>query len=533
MHKNMEQVRQKSRIFELVDKLKKGEMSLDSLINQLESGAVQLYDELPHIREGSEPPTLTKAHTDEASAVLGVLYDDIVSLFDELVPGSAQERADFLAKDKNPYEQTLGDRDDELARKASPELARRLDKFDDSFGDTENVIRYFLGYRDILRDEVERRKRERKEKKRESARLPYIIPINTSREIKTSLRAVSDGRTLRYWEPVQGEIALRHSIPDELFETKLTTVDTNDTYDSLKKLLQDWGGVEGALQFQFIFEAALSHDRAYLDIDELIRELRLTVHSVEERREMREKVYNRLKMFSQIESYGERPEPYTDSLTKIPHKVYSKGPFIKLLDHYFTNEQIAEKDNVPIGVTIVAGDWADEHRGNRRVLQCIGNARRLAGLPTNQATGEWALSVGLALSQYWRQGANKKAKTVREGDNKTESIVFDEPFTREQLLDLFQPSKFPVSEMLQSKNPGRAKDVWGKAIKLLKTRGVISYYEQIGKSRLPAQRWQNAWWKEELFDIRPAQETKENAIEINKAATKRRQANARKSISKW
>jgi hypothetical protein len=175
----MEKTAHKSRIFELVDKLKKGEMSLDGLVNQLENGSVPLYEGNPlkdvYKRENGESFTPSVVHTDEASAVLGVLYDDIVSLFDELVPGSAQERADFLAKLGHPFETALGDYDDELARKASPELARRLDKFNDSFEDIEDVIRYFLGYRDLLRDEVGRRKRERKA----ATKKPILKPLTT------------------------------------------------------------------------------------------------------------------------------------------------------------------------------------------------------------------------------------------------------------------------------------------------------------------------------------------------------------------
>jgi hypothetical protein len=525
----MEKIAHKNRIFELADKLKKGEMSLDDLINQIENGTVQLYAAALEKRADSD--LLTPVHTDEASAVLGVIYDDIVSLFDELIPGSAQERADFLANDPYPYEVTLGEYDDKLARKASPELARRLDEFDESFGETEDVIRYFLGYRDLLRDEVGRRKRA-KDKKRGSSHLPYIVPVNTSREIKTSLQAVADGKTLRNWENVQGEIALRHVIPGEKFETKLTTADEKDTYESLKSLLKEWGGLECALQFQFVFEAVLLHERAYLDLDDLIRELRWNVHSVEERQEMREKVFKRLNLFSQIASYGERPEIYTDSLTKEKNKVFSRGPFIRLLDHYFTEQQIKDKETVPIGVTAVAGDWANQHRGNRQILHAIGNARRLVGLSTGQASGEWALSIGLTLLQYWRQAANKHSRVERVGEKKELTIIFDKPFTRFQLLDLFPPSKFPVAEMLKSKNPGRARSTWDKAIDLLKKQGVISYYAQLNKKELPPQRWQNTWLEDETFDIRPATEAKNDAIEINQSGKKLRDSWVKKNGSK-
>ncbi len=398
------------------------------------------------------------------------------------------------------------------------------------FSETEKLI----NIRDKLRDEVNRRKQtpQKKEKKRESSHLPYIVPVNTSREIKTSLQAVADGKTLRNWEPVQGEIALRHAIPGEEFETKLTTADGNGTYESLKCLLKEWGGLECALQFQFVFEAVLLHERAYLDLDDLIRELRWNVHSVEERQEMRERVFNRLNLFSQIASYGERSELYTDSLTKEKNKIFSRGPFIRLLDHYFTEQQIKNKETVPIGVTAVAGDWANQHRGNRQILHAIGNARRLAGLSTGQASGEWALSIGLTLLQYWRQAANKHSRVERVGENKELTIIFDKPFTRFQLLDLFPPSKFPVAEMLQSKNPGRARTTWDKAITLLKKQGVISYYAQLNKKELPPQRWQNTWLKDETFDIRPATEAKNDAIEINQSGTKLRAAWAKKNGSK-
>ncbi len=144
-------------------------MSLDGLINQLENGAIQLYEETPpkgvYKYENGEPFTPPKSHTDEASAVLNVVYDDIIDLLDRLIPGTAQKRTDRLAKLGSRYEETLGERDYELARKVSPVLTRRLDEFDESFGESEDVIRYFLGYRDILRDEVERRKREKKGKR--------------------------------------------------------------------------------------------------------------------------------------------------------------------------------------------------------------------------------------------------------------------------------------------------------------------------------------------------------------------------------
>jgi hypothetical protein len=177
----MKKVKQKSRIFELVDKLKTGEMSLDGLINQMETGALGVYEgnleKLVVTPKDGEPFTPPTVHTDEASAVLNVVYDDIIDLFDQLIPGTAQERADLFANQR--WETTLGERDDALAKTVNPEVARRIDELDESFGEREDVIRYYLGWRDILRDEVNRRKQAKEQKPKRNRQTQKLTPLDS------------------------------------------------------------------------------------------------------------------------------------------------------------------------------------------------------------------------------------------------------------------------------------------------------------------------------------------------------------------
>jgi hypothetical protein len=387
---------------------------------------------------------------------------------------------------------------------------------------TLNINKWFL-MRDALRDEVERRK-QAKEQKRENSKLPAVVRFQTSPEIIGSLRAISDGADLRNWERSKSEVALIHSIPNKKHETKLTGLDADSTYDLLENQLKEVSEPECALQSQFVYEAVLTHERAYLELDYLIRELGWKPRTVAERQKMRETVYKRLCLLSQLSNHGERVEMYKDTLTNKKEKIYGFGKLIYLLDPYFTEQQIQNGDTIPTSVTIVAGDKLNQYRGNRKILQDIGNARRLSGLPTGQAQGDWGVSIGLALNYYWRQDASR-VQINRVGEDKLPSPMFNQ-FTRHQLLVMFPSVKFPVEEILQGDKPHRAQEHWNGAVKWLKKRGVISYTSPAAK--LPRQGWQKFWLHEELLDIRPANEARQDVIEIAQAAQKKKKIFAKK-----
>ncbi len=408
----------------------------------------------------------------------------------------------------------------------SPIIHKIIEETTRKYAPDEKLLLLYI--RDAVRDESKRLEREKSEKtKIGSSKLPAVVRIQTSAEITGSLRAISDGATGRNWSRSKAEVALIHSDPKKHHESKLSPVNADCTYDLLEQQLREVSEPECALQSHFVFEAVLTHDRAYLELDYLIRELGWKPHSVAERQEMRVIVYKRLCLLSQLSSHGERVEMYADSITKKREKIYGFGKLIYLLDPYFTEQQIKEGDNIPTGITVAAGDKLNEHRGNKKILQDIGNARRLAGLPTGQAQGDWAVSIGLALNYYWREGASR-AQINRAGEENLPTPMVKK-FTRKELLDMFPSVKFPVNDILESDKPKRAQVFFDGAIKLLKKKGVISWVSP--PATLPRQGWQRTWLNEEMLDIRPANEAKQNVMDIAKAAQNKRKSFAKKPLT--
>jgi hypothetical protein len=389
----------------------------------------------------------------------------------------------------------------------------------------------WLVLRDALRDEVERRK-QAKEKKRESSKFPEVVPAQTSEEIKYGLRAITDGKTLQNWTRSPFETACIHAIPGAPFEIKLFTNEDTETHETLEAIIKEFSSPVAALFCQFIFNSVLIHERAHLELDSLIRELGFEVRTAADRQKHRARVFDWIQALSRLGCFGERHKPYRDSFTNKKEKIYSKGRYIYLGDPYFTDEQLSNKEKVPTAQTIIAGDWAEQYRGNRKILQDIGNIRRLVGLPVEQGRGEWALSIALTLLQYWREeSASAVIGTV--GNDKKPTPRFKKLITRRKLLYTFQPTKFAVDKILKRQNAKRdALDFWNGAFGLLDER---EFFAHKGKSKfekesdLPLRNWQNAWLDEEL-DIRPRSEARENVFEMIKnveTAKKRR----RKSVS--
>jgi hypothetical protein len=548
MYQNMEQATHKSRIFELADKLKKGEMSLDGLVNQLENGAIQLYKGDPqkhmHKHENGESFTASEVYSNEASAVLNVLYDDIIDLLDRLMPGTAQGRADRLAKIGDRYEETLGERDDELARKAGPEIAERLDEFDESFGETENIIRYFLGYRDILRDEVNRRGQSQEQKpKRRRAILPEKLPHYTFQEGRNPAIAIADPDG---WKDVTGEVSLMYAKEDDPIQTKLTAGANLDwwdmpaTYSNLRDELRTLG-VSGVYCFYVTMGMVLQERDVTIYYDDLMKIMGWTARNAADREEKRRILYRWHTLFDNISVHGNRRGKYTDKLTgkTIDTTIQSKIFMISELEYPKQDGQQMRFDGsqAPVSTTLTGGPWLERFRGNDKILEYFGNIFKLSGLPTGQAHGEWALSIGMALNQLWRERAYNGAQVDRTGDTNQEVIIYKKPFTRFELLSIFPPMKFKVDEILKSANPKRAQEYWVDAVDLLKekdkqtieTKKQISHYKELTGIPLPRQGWQDVWLHQHKFDIRPTGEARDDAVEICKAKTKRVAAAKRRS----
>jgi hypothetical protein len=164
-----------------------------------------------------------------------------------------------------------------------------------------------------------------------------------------------------------------------------------------------------------------------------------------------------------------------------------------------------DNSSPPIEVSWVVGPWLDRFRDNKQVLQFFGEVDKLAAIPAGKPTGTWAQSIGLALNQLWRERA-RRATATRAGENNRLTVIFDVPFTRYELLDMFRAAPW-VEDILYGDNPSRAQQYWDGAIRILKRGGVINHYKEKSRQITPQRRlgWQEDWLHQEL-DIRPKDE---------------------------
>jgi hypothetical protein len=122
------------------------------------------------------------------------------------------------------------------------------------------------------------------------------------------------------------------------------------------------------------------------------------------------------------------------------------------------------------------------------------------------------------LQQLWREEASH-AERKRVGQEKHDTLVF-RAFTRRELLGGTLRSEYDVQELLQDPKSGhRAREYWTGAVKELKAKGVIGFYQE-GKES-PGNDWRETWFDQPLY-IRPKEQRMEDALEISRNASKAR-----------
>ena len=423
----------------------------------------------------------------------------------------------------------------------SPSVSKYIQRaFDPAITDE---MTQWLVLRDALRDEVNRRRQARDQKpKRKRAIPPEKLPHYTFQEGRNPAMAIADPDG---WIDVTGELSLMYAKEDDPIQTKLTAGANLNwggmpaTYSNLRDELRTLG-VSGVYCFYVTMGMVLQERHVTLYYDDLMKILGWTTRNAADREEKRRTLYRWHTLFDNLSVHGKRRGGYTDNLTDktIDTTIQSKLFMISELEYPEQSEQQMRLDGsqAPVSATLTCGPWLERFRGNDKMLEYFGNILKLSGLPTGQAHGEWALSIGMALSQVWRERAYKGAQVNRTGDNNQEVIVYKKPFTRSELLSMFPPTKFKVDEILKSTDPKRAQKYWNDAIDLLKeksnqtieTKKQISYYKELTGKPLPRQGWQDIWLNQHKFDIRPTGEARADAVEICKAKTKRVAAANRK-----
>lgn len=372
---------------------------------------------------------------------------------------------------------------------------------------------------------------------------PNTLAQPTFPEMRYASTAIADGSTGRGWSPVPGEPAMIHSAEGELLHAKLTAKpelnwwgDATVTHEHLREQLETLEPA-GVLCLHIATAWVIEEDRVTVKLNDLIKLIGWTPRSTAEREEMQRKVWIWLELFDAITIHGKRPGTYRDPLTRKKIDLTSSDAFIKIVGRRDAQQgqYKFDKENPPVEVSWVAGPWVDAYRHNRHILTDFGNVLALTGLPIGKPSGAWALSIGLALHQKWRERApraeerQKYSTNSRTGETtKKLTVDFDRPFTRYELLNMLRPNPW-VEDVLKSSNPQRAQKYWDDAIKLLKVRTIGEYavLDSVPDSR---RGWQNFWLKEQRLLILPKQEGVEAVAEIARRARRINKASKRKKL---
>ena len=305
----------------------------------------------------------------------------------------------------------------------------------------------------------------------------------TFREARNACVAIADGASQRRWQEIRGETALQHFMEGDPLSVKLSVGQSlaglghELTYDDLRQELKLLDA-QSVLLFHVLIGLALQEVHVTVELDDLIRAVGWLPHGRRERVEMRRRLFRTLTVFDSITVHGRRTGTYRDPVTKDVLDLTIVGKLIMLSELQFAEDNSAQGEP-PVVVTVTAGPFLDKFRGNNQVLQHFGNVRKLTELPTGKPSGAWALSIGLALNQLWREGASR-VEDAAVGDKGHKTVRYQRPFTRFQLLDMFRPEPW-VEDVLNSKNPMRAQQYWSEAISLLRKKNLVGHYKELDK----------------------------------------------------
>lgn len=376
--------------------------------------------------------------------------------------------------------------------------------------------------------------------KRKSQPLPVQLAQPTFMECRSAVHAISDARDGANWGEVAGALALLHQPekgshqvrfePNHLMLTwwGKAPADVTPLRNELSKLEFD-----AAVTFNVAL-AGILHDpkaRWTVSLDDIIKLIGRDTdarRSTKARQEWRHKVWRWLVIFDSWAVIGARPgrwkepAPRGEKRALMPtEKLISRDPLLRIVGTREAEQGSFDKSEPPKEISIVPGEWLMEFHGNREILAEFGDVLSIASIARGKPSGAWAACAGFMLQQLWREEASRaeRKRVSRGGETKEETLVF-RAFTRRELLSGTLRSEHDIQELLLDPKSGhRAREYWKGAVKELKAKGVIGFYQE-GKEP-PGNDWRETWLDQPLY-IRPKDQRMNDALEISHSASKAR-----------
>jgi hypothetical protein len=347
--------------------------------------------------------------------------------------------------------------------------------------------------------------------------IPERMPQWTFQEARNTCFALAQGRVDgSLWQPVPGELAVCYRCEGDPLEVKFvpsTWFRDITSINRIHKVLTSTElKLEAVLVFQILLNAVIDEGEVTLELDSIIQCLGWKQDSHDEKVAVRGRLWRWICIFDSLHVIGRRRGfikveglPSDGRLLEIENALWEMGKFESTFK------------TPPIDVILKPGEWLNRFRKNRSVLPNIGDIIPLTSLMAGKRRGSWALSMGLALNQLWRQGA---LTFDLEGtkDPKPASSALKE-YSRNELFAMFPPDA-SLEDILDGPHPQRAKKYWAEAIKLLRKCRVIDRCQD--KTSVFADRrvgW-GEYWKDQRVLIVPNQETLSAIASIQKPKKK-------------
>lgn len=224
------------------------------------------------------------------------------------------------------------------------------------------------------------------------------------------------------------------------------------------------------------------------------------------------RMYLRLNAWAVIgEGWG--PHPFADPKGR-PIDVSSRGPLFMTTAMDDTQGSLLGRPSV-VGFTFRRGEFLARVAAHPHVLETFGTYRELARMPRQRPADAWAVSIGLALVQRWRELA-PHSRVTKPGE-KNLPVVHVQRMKRRYLLTQYPPKPTPEDVLYErdeatgatkprAKGKRDAQTYWTKALANLHAAGVIDD-DVRGRlagepTKLPRRGWGEAWLDEAL-DGRP------------------------------
>ena len=275
------------------------------------------------------------------------------------------------------------------------------------------------------------------------------------------------------------------------------------------------GGLDTVFLAQVGAALALESEHEDVSLDDLGRLIGRDPRSTKEREAMRRDLWERLKFLDGLTIWGVRKGTYRDPSTRQKVPIESRDELFRIGGTMWPEQGTLDGSDVPLVVSFAAGPILARFRGRPDVLTSFGEYRRLAAIPGEKPSGAWARSMGLTLTQRWRELASY---------GRTQKL------TRRYLLTTIPPAP-TVDEVLAGPHPARARRYFTQALALLKTAGVVAAYAEPDAKTLPRYGWADAWLRQTVDTTPPAlvleagngmQATREEAEEKAKRGRPRR-----------